>query len=349
MGMFGNWGRSPWVCGSYSSPSPLGDHYDFAIVGGGLTGLATALWVKKSAPQARIAVLEAEAFGSGASARNGGIVLNATLAGNPATDIGDTLASLAESLETFRIACEFRPSEVHVLSRGGAEPGSVPLAWRDNGTLNLVRRLSGGVLNPALLLDGLIREALRSGIELHDRSPVARVEDGLRLADQVVIAVNGSGPHLNPWPTLARTQFTLAAITAPLTDPQWRAMSVTPDDRPRPFFTADLPALWGRPLDDRRFIFGEGELDGLPGEEVYASRIEALCLRVRALHPELSDLAFTDAWSGPILMTHDERPIMRRHPDHPRALALGGCCGQGLALAFHLAKAGAKALLERSR
>src|SRR3954462_9691493 len=45
---------------------------DFCIVGGGYTGLWTALELQQQAPDAKVAVLEAGACGFGASGRNGG-------------------------------------------------------------------------------------------------------------------------------------------------------------------------------------------------------------------------------------------------------------------------------------
>lgn len=54
--------------------SPLdGDaQFDVAIVGGGLTGLWTAYYLQEAAPSLRIAILEKEIAGFGASGRNGG-------------------------------------------------------------------------------------------------------------------------------------------------------------------------------------------------------------------------------------------------------------------------------------
>ena len=50
-------------------------HVDVAIVGGGFTGLATAYELKRAAPHLRVAVLEAETIGYGASGRNGGFAM----------------------------------------------------------------------------------------------------------------------------------------------------------------------------------------------------------------------------------------------------------------------------------
>lgn len=53
-------------------PLPGGRDVDVAIVGGGLTGLWTAYYLAEADPTLRIAVLEAEVAGFGASGRNGG-------------------------------------------------------------------------------------------------------------------------------------------------------------------------------------------------------------------------------------------------------------------------------------
>ena len=52
---------------------------DVAIVGGGFTGLSSAYHIKKAEPNMRVALLESEVIGFGASGRNGGF--NMTLFG----------------------------------------------------------------------------------------------------------------------------------------------------------------------------------------------------------------------------------------------------------------------------
>ncbi len=51
---------------------------DVAVIGGGFTGLAAAYYLKKSEPKKRIALLEAQRCGNGASGRNGAMLLTAT-------------------------------------------------------------------------------------------------------------------------------------------------------------------------------------------------------------------------------------------------------------------------------
>ena len=62
---------SPWQ-------RPLGGHADLAIVGGGVIGAATAYWIRRLAPDARVVLLEADRVASGASGRNAGFLLLGT-------------------------------------------------------------------------------------------------------------------------------------------------------------------------------------------------------------------------------------------------------------------------------
>jgi glycine/D-amino acid oxidase-like deaminating enzyme len=65
------------------TPLPGSRDYDVAIVGGGYTGLWTAYYLKKAQPGLRVAILEREFAGFGASGRNGGW-LSAEFAGSRA-------------------------------------------------------------------------------------------------------------------------------------------------------------------------------------------------------------------------------------------------------------------------
>ncbi|WP_137130840.1 FAD-binding oxidoreductase [Rhizobium sp. FY34] len=57
-----------------AATSPLEGHYDVVVIGGGFTGLGAALQLAKAG--ARVAVVEAQHIGSGASGRNGGHLNN---------------------------------------------------------------------------------------------------------------------------------------------------------------------------------------------------------------------------------------------------------------------------------
>jgi glycine/D-amino acid oxidase-like deaminating enzyme len=71
--------KSYWLntYGPYSPNAPVqGDlEVDVAIIGGGFTGLSTAYFLRKAEPTMKVAVLEGEVVGYGASGRNGGFAM----------------------------------------------------------------------------------------------------------------------------------------------------------------------------------------------------------------------------------------------------------------------------------
>lgn len=71
--------KSYWLnsYGSYAPNAPVtGDvTADVAIIGGGFTGLSTAYFLRKAEPTMKVAVLEGEVVGYGASGRNGGFAM----------------------------------------------------------------------------------------------------------------------------------------------------------------------------------------------------------------------------------------------------------------------------------
>ena len=100
-------------------------HADVAIIGAGYTGLWTAYYLKRQAPQLRIVILEGEIAGFGASGRNGGWLMgnllgqDHLLAGQPSAarqrayrllhGIPDEVASV---LQREQISCDYRKGGV---------------------------------------------------------------------------------------------------------------------------------------------------------------------------------------------------------------------------------------------
>lgn len=104
---------------------------DFAIIGGGYSGLWTAYWLQRLEPSASVVVLEREHVGFGASGRNGGwfsALFPASM---------DKLARLAdrESAIAMQRAMNSNVSEVgQLLAAEG-----IDCDWQQGGTLNLAR------------------------------------------------------------------------------------------------------------------------------------------------------------------------------------------------------------------
>jgi cation diffusion facilitator CzcD-associated flavoprotein CzcO len=53
-----NWGKTPWTVSFRPKVSALPDHVDFAVVGGGFTGLSAAAWLARCSKQKSVLVLK---------------------------------------------------------------------------------------------------------------------------------------------------------------------------------------------------------------------------------------------------------------------------------------------------
>jgi glycine/D-amino acid oxidase-like deaminating enzyme len=187
---------------------------DVAIVGGGLTGLSTALALKRAGVDA--VVLEREFCGFGASGRN---------AGHVSTTIGKDMPTLlmmygeertgalvrfahhcvhrTEALiSQHGIECEYAPTGnvmavVHPKQEkrlrrasefankvGGNVRFLEPEEMRERGLppafLCGALEAAGGTLDPGKLVLGLRRAALQAGVRIHEGTRVVEVETGLK-------------------------------------------------------------------------------------------------------------------------------------------------------------------------
>ena len=129
----------------------------------------------------------------------------------------------------------------------------------------------------------------------------------------------GTADHFDPWPV---RRLTVALETTPLTDNQ--AASLGWRER-QPFYTNDLPLLWGRALprrqDDRR---ARAAIDEYHRAEINAAFRDAgarLIARVRGLHPAARALDAVRIWAGPIAR-NDEG--IRQYTGIPRSTVRSG-------------------------
>ncbi len=205
-----------------------GLHTDIAIVGGGFTGLWTALFLAKLSPDLHITVFEAQHVGFGASGRNGGWLMGSLegmdkLLANCSeeqklrslTELRSLIDQVKATLADEDIKCE--------LAHGGAIFGGARFpaqARRAQDELKALHQLGfdnsdyrwlsaqesyariaasgscGGIytphvatLNPAKLVMGLASAVEQRGVVIYENSPVIAVEPGrLRTQQGEVIA-----------------------------------------------------------------------------------------------------------------------------------------------------------------
>jgi len=356
------WGDPPWRIDFVPPPSNFPDETDIAVIGAGFTGLAAATWLRRSDPVESVVVLEASRIGAGASGRTGGIVLTETAAGD-APGLGDVLAGLQDILKKLEVESDLSLPGVWEVGRSGSKKRESPIEWSDSGKVVVVGEYPGGTLDPGKLVSGLGRAASRLGARIFEESPVRSVEwedsavlkldRGILRAKKVLFATNALSLELAGFNDDAEPHLTLAVATQPLREEHLEAIGMA--DR-KPFYTVDLPYLWGRVCADNSIVFGSGLISAPESRDLrnvsLASRESARLLhsleaRVRGLHPTLKNMQFTHRWGGPILFRESWFPVFDWHPKNRNAIVLGAYAGHGVALSSYLGAWAAEALLGR--
>ncbi len=187
---------------------------DVCIVGGGYTGLWTALRIKELDPSVEVMLLEADICGAGASGRNGGLALGwwpkvETLVKICGQEEGIRLArAAAAAVAEIGQFCQDHGIDAHFRQNGFLRLATSPVqlanleasaAACQRYGLDVYKRLtpeeakarggspvyvggfldpSGGVLQPALLARGMRRVALERGVRIFERTPVVALDEG---------------------------------------------------------------------------------------------------------------------------------------------------------------------------
>jgi glycine/D-amino acid oxidase-like deaminating enzyme len=208
------WMREALARESDSAPTELvgGARADVCIVGGGLTGLWTALHIKRRHPEADVTLLEADVCGAGASGANGGFAMTwwpkiATLAKLMGTDEALRLARASQqSLAEMAAFCAAHDIDADVLPAGWlwvASNESQVDSWDatirlldgmgatpfERLTLEWVSAISGtdrhfggvfeagvATVQPGALTRGLRRAAVAAGVRVWEKSPMLSYE-----------------------------------------------------------------------------------------------------------------------------------------------------------------------------
>ena len=203
---------------------------DVAVVGAGFTGLWTAYYLLRAQPGTRVALLERDMAGSGASGRNGGwcsalfsastVRIARQYGRAAATDMRRAMQASVDEVGrtagTEGIDCHFAKGGTVVAARNRAQVerahsevtesrafgvGEEDLRWLDRGEAEQVLRVSGvlgatytphcAALDPARLAIGLAGAVERLGARLYERSPVEAIQPG-RPSARPSVRTNGA-------------------------------------------------------------------------------------------------------------------------------------------------------------
>ena len=344
------WGLPPWTIKFRSQEQELPEEVDFAVVGGGFTGLAAAAWLRRVDSKKSVALFEASRIVAGSSGHTGGMTLGETAAGD-LPGLGDVLGGFSGILRELRVECDLKLPGALEIGREKIRAGS-PIAWTDSGKLGVTREVPGGTIDPGKMVSGLAKAARQRGAMIFESARVENLQHGepaiLEVrgkqvrARSVLLATNAASLELSGLSKRAQAKFTLAVATEPLSEEQIGRLGLAEG---KPFYTVDLPYLWGRLLFGNRVIFGSGlvhledwrellTLDVASGQT--AELMGQLEKRVHELHPVLRDVRLSYRWGGPILIAGQWQPVFMRHAENRNAIVLGAYSGHGVALSVYL-------------
>jgi glycine/D-amino acid oxidase-like deaminating enzyme len=189
-----------------------GDHKaDIVIIGGGYTGLSSALNINRRFPDKKIVLLEGACCGYGASGRNGGFCIGGVLLGDP-TQMDDQgirdnlevsfhgLRQIRELVHEHGVDCDLMENGQMILATTEEEARWLESRLQWNDAFGLKATLLQGAsleaeirspqfiaglldpdvatLNPAKLARGLKRLVEARGVEIRERSLVTRIVPG---------------------------------------------------------------------------------------------------------------------------------------------------------------------------
>ena len=211
---------------------------DVAVVGGGFTGLAIGYYLKKLDPSLRVAVLEAQRLGSGASSRNSGGAPNYFRGHGQTEEAQRGYDLLKQFCIDNGLDVELEEQAPMITLHRNRETATNPSLV--GGDLHLALNSSyydaavDGIsnrLHPGKLIAGLIEANQRAGVELYEYSPVVEVKPGNPvwlhtpnervIADQVALATNAYSPGMGFATDRMFALHHRVIVTRPLTDEEW--------------------------------------------------------------------------------------------------------------------------------
>jgi gamma-glutamylputrescine oxidase len=341
-----------------ANTAAIPDRVDAAIVGGGFTGMSAAIHLARSGLST--IVFDSSRIGDGASGRTGGLVLEGIATGIRA-GADNCVPALARLIGELGVECDLRlPGCWEIEHQSGSGESALP--WRDEGSpVRVARTVAGGDVEPRALLFGLAQAAASAGAAIREGAPVRRVllddpqhpalelDSGIVRARNIVVAVNAWTAALVPDLPQIHSALTYACATAPLDREVLEAIGL---GARIPFYTRDLPYLWGRVAADDSVVFGSGltyeRPRGLGAIDIAAEEPRAILARLEArvhrLHPALADVPITARWAGPIAFTEDAVPLLGAFPGAPGVFVAGAYAGHGVAFSVHAGAAIARTI-----
>ena len=273
------------------APLPGDLDVDVAIVGGGLTGLWTAWYLKQRDPSLSIAILEKEIAGFGASGRNGGwcsalfpsstaklermhgreaalamrraMIDTVDEVGRAASAMGlDIDYAKGGTIAFARSEVQLAAARAEVAEAAGYGVDHLELRASGSaaGSLGSVLDPACARIHPAKLVRGLAHEVEKHGVTIYEQTEVldysprrVTTAQGMVRCATLVLATEGYGATLRVTRRRVLPLYSLMIATEPLTDDAWREIGI---EHGQTFTDYRHLLIYGQRTADNRFAFG---------------------------------------------------------------------------------------------
>lgn len=364
------------VWGLGHSPGPVSDPLDgelstdVAIVGGGLTGLWTAWYLRRRRPDLDVTIIERHHCGHGASGRNGGWCSSlfplddaglATRFGRPAAAAMDaamrrTVDDVLATIATWGADAGAHKGGMLFVARDEPQERRVrhelrePRVWLTQS--EVVRRVATtdargavfdpdcAVLDPVRLVHAVRDATLGEGVRLIEGTTVrtiipgaARCANGTVRARTVIRCTEGYTADVDGHRRDVAPLFSLMVATDVLSDDHWSQIGLSNREA---FTDGRRVIIYGQRTSDGRLAFG-----GRGAPYRFGSRTTLRPSAEMAAHrrivsslielfPMLESTSITHRWSGVLGATRDWTASVGLDPDTGLGWA-GGYVGDGVA------------------
>lgn len=349
------------------SPGDLHQHWDVVIVGGGFSGLWSAHHLIQAEPTLKIAILEKDRVGSGASGRNGGWAsalyprsdekllrhFDRSIVDSLHLHLRNAIDEIGNFAKEEMIDCGFHKGGTLVVARNAGQMHRLQKdANPENPMLNVEQthsriKISGALgstftpdcaaLNPAALLVGLANSLAHRGVAIFENT-FAEISAEKRVhAQGHVVESEFVLRAIEAYHDKTRDQipiYSLMVATEPLPTSVFDEIGI----RNRETFAEDshLVTYAQRTPDDRLAIGGRGALYtwGSRRNDARENGIkdhQRLRTMARQWFPILTDYQFTHAWGGAVALTRDWAPYVRKIGAYGE---MGGYVGDGVTLSY---------------
>lgn len=361
-------------------PGELNQPWDVVIVGGGFSGLWTAHHLKDWDPTLKIAILEKDRVGSGASGRNGGwasalypIEDDRLLKNFSKEAVGELHGHLRKTIDDIggfaereSIDCGFKKGGALVVARNPGqlqrlsahlEEGYELLDARETnsrirmqGALGSIYTPHCAALNPAALLSDLALSLERRGVSIFENT-VGEISSansvsvgGIKIKSAFVVRA------IEAYHERSRDQvpiYSLMIATKPL--PSHILDEIGVHNRETFAEASHLVTYAQRTADGRIAIGGRGAPYTWGSRRNEASEHhrkdhERLRTMAREWFPILEKFEFTHSWGGAVGVTRDWAPYVRTSGNYGE---MGGYAGDGVAFSYLAAGAMADLILNK--